>query len=672
MPYGKKLNQKQFETRFRSRYGNLYDLSQAIYLSARKKLRIGCATHGHFAATPDELFQTDRLDACPHCSRTKRLEKLRKKNCEEFFAKARAKYGDAFSFEDAVYTDSQSPIKITCKEHGSFLRAPVRFLRGITCPKCGENRRNNSRRLSLEQVLDRLKETHWAALSFKIDNYLNNRQTIEVACEVHGKFISTVGNLLSGKGCKKCGDISSGKKRTLSTKQWIEQAKQLHGNTYDYSLTTYEGAHNKVTLLCQKHGEFQIRASNHIHKKQGCRRCAQPNASAKTKIATIRKARVSAEQFLKRFEEQHPDGLLSIQIEEYTNMHSKITVTCRLHGSFKALPSNLVRKTGCPKCASEIAGDKRRISQTTFVKRCQKAHGNIYNYDLVDYTTMAQKVTIVCPIHGAWEAIAANHVQGKSGCPVCDRTKTKDRFASINRISKSVFFARCEAIHSGKYDYSQADFTGVTEKILVICKEHGAFKQLANSHLSGKGCPKCGILTRAIKATSTREDLLKHFRSVHGDRYDYLLPERIKFTDKAEIVCEEHGLFRQLVKSHFEGKGCPKCSLSKGETAVALFLERCGLEFEVEFAVTSTAKGNPMRFDFHIPSLKTLIEFDGHHHFQPVNFGGTSDEKAEHNFKLVKQRDKRKTEWAQVNGFRLIRIKYDENVEQRLLKEFSQ
>ena len=76
-----------------------------------------------------------------------------------------------------------------------------------------------------------------------------------------------------------------------------------------------------------------------------------------------------------------------------------------------------------------------------------------------------------------------------------------------------------------------------------------------------------------------------------------------------------------------------------------------------------------MRFDFVIPSQKILIEFDGQHHFQPVKFGGMSDQKAKANLIKVKARDQEKNTWAKRNDYQLIRINYDENVNEKLMKE---
>jgi hypothetical protein len=46
-------------------------------------------------------------------------------------------------------------------------------------------------------------------------------------------------------------------------------------------------------------------------------------------------------------------------------------------------------------------------------------------------------------------------------------------------------------VHGNTYDYSLVKYTATKEKIDIICKEHGVFSQVYNSHKRGQGCKKC-------------------------------------------------------------------------------------------------------------------------------------------------------------------------------------
>lgn len=37
---------------------------------------------------------------------------------------------------------------------------------------------------------------------------------------------------------------------------FIEEARKVHGDKYDYSKVEYKRAHDKMCIICSKHGEF--------------------------------------------------------------------------------------------------------------------------------------------------------------------------------------------------------------------------------------------------------------------------------------------------------------------------------------------------------------------------------------------------------------------------------
>jgi len=62
--------------------------------------------------------------------------------------------------------------------------------------------------------------------------------------------------------------------RRLTTEEFVEKAKAVHGNRYDYSSVSYVNAHTKVTIICLDHGPFPQTPHAHIHNKSGCPVCA--------------------------------------------------------------------------------------------------------------------------------------------------------------------------------------------------------------------------------------------------------------------------------------------------------------------------------------------------------------------------------------------------------------
>lgn len=127
------------------------------------------------------------------------------------------------------------------------------------------------------------------------------------------------------------------------------------------------------------------------------------------------------------------------------------------------------------------------------------------------------------------------------------------------RKTTSEFLKQAKLVHGDKWDYSKTDYVTARDKIIVICRLHGEFKQLPNSHLKGKGCPLCTRIIVNSKNTRSIQDFIEMANKVHENKYRY---ENVVYDGsfcKVTIVCPEHGEFRQTPASHMQGIGCPDC-----------------------------------------------------------------------------------------------------------------
>jgi len=88
------------------------------------------------------------------------------------------------------------------------------------------------------------------------------------------------------------------------------------------------------------------------------------------------------------------------------------------------------------------------------------------------------------------------------------------------KITTDIFIERSKIIHGDKYDYSLVNYEKSIKKVIVICPTHGEFTQTSNTHLSGKGCPKCGITSTANKLSLSTEEFIEKAKAVHGDKYN--------------------------------------------------------------------------------------------------------------------------------------------------------
>ena len=194
-----------------------------------------------------------------------------------------------------------------------------------------------------------------------------------------------------------------------------------------------------------------------------------------------------------------------------------------------------------------------------------------------------------------------------------------------------------------KNDYNLVD---------IICNEHGVFNQRVSNHMNlGDGCPKCvGV------GKWNTDFLIEEFKKVHLDTFDYSKVLFENTNKKVNIICKEHGEFKQNIHKHLNGQGCRYCVFkSKGEEIVKLHLEEINIKYIRQKYFETLRYVNPLSFDFYLPDYNTCIEFDGEQHHKSVKwFGG------EEGFKLNKERDNCKNIWCLENNIKLIRIKYNE------------
>lgn len=105
---------------------------------------------------------------------------------------------------------------------------------------------------------------------------------------------------------------------------------------------------------------------------------------------------------------------------------------------------------------------------------------------------------------------------------------------------------------------------------------------------------------------------------------------------------------------------------STGEEKIAQWLTNHAIDYTTQQSFKTLRNKHPLRFDFFIISMNVCIEFDGKQHYHPIEHWG-----GEERLKEYKMRDMIKTQWCKENGIYLIRIRYDENVAQRLAEEMT-
>ena len=310
---------------------------------------------------------------------------------------------------------------------------------------------------SNEQFIEDAKKVHGDKYDYSKVDYKGSFEKIKIICKEHGMFEQTPHTHLRGGGCPKCGIISSTEKKVSNTSEFIEKAKQVHGNKYDYSKVEYVNAHKKVCIICQEHGEFWQRPSNHLN-GDGCPVCRYSKISNKTKK--------SNEKFIKESKLIHGDKYDYSKVE-YINNHTKVCIICPEHGEFWQLPNNHLKGCGCPSC-----GGNKKYTLDTFIEKAKKVHGNKYDYSKVNYINCNTKVCIICPEHGEFWQSPACHVIRHYGCPICDESHLERDVRELLNENNINFIQEYNEKWLGK---QFADFYLPKENIIIECQGEGHF-----------------------------------------------------------------------------------------------------------------------------------------------------------------------------------------------------
>lgn len=234
----------------------------------------------------------------------------------------------------------------------------------------------------------------------------------------------------------------------------------------------------------------------------------------------------------------------------------------------------------------------------------------------------------------------------------------------MKKLNTQEFIERAKQKHGDYYDYSKVEYEKACIKVVIGCPYHGEWLQRPNDHLTGYGCPTCKFEKLATLKRSNKEQFIEKAQQIHGTTYNYNDVDYKNAVTKVKIYCFHHGYFWCTPDKHLYGIGCTKCShgTSRGELRIQKYLDDINVYYEREQRFEGLCGATPnsrLRYDFFLPNHNLLIEYDGEHHFYPINTKGKlSPKNITHKHLATIENDKKKTEYAKRNGYQLLRIPY--------------
>ena len=233
----KKQTQEDFISDCIEQHKSFYSYQNTIYNGATGTIIVTCPIHGDFTIRAN-LHRSGA--GCQKCSGKY------KKTTESFIAEAKLIHGEEFDYSEVVYKNNKTPVKVTCNKGHTTYVIPQNHLNGSKCCVCSGNYR-----WSQEEFIAKCIAVHNGFYTYEKTKYTGSSDRVTITCSIHGDFVQQAYMHYSGQGCPKC------KGHNKTTEDFIVEARQVHGESYDYSKSIYVGSKTKLIVTCKKHGDFE-------------------------------------------------------------------------------------------------------------------------------------------------------------------------------------------------------------------------------------------------------------------------------------------------------------------------------------------------------------------------------------------------------------------------------
>ncbi len=316
---------------------------------------------------------------------------------------------------------------------------------------------------------------------------MNNK--IKIICVKHNHLFEQLASahLKKKNGCFYC--VSN----KMDTKKFIEKSKSIWKDKYNYDMVNYIDRKTPITLVCNEHNHiFEQEIGSHFRKNKGCKFCS--NVKSDTS------------KFIEKSKSIWKD-FWDYSMVNYLGSNESVTLICKKHNHiFEQKVSNHLRgANNCKYCNSKSTDD--------FIEESKAVWGEKFDYSLVEYKKSNITIKLICKQHNyLFEQKPYLNLQKQCGCKICNSYTTED------------FIKKANVVHNNLYDYSLTRYIKSNQKVEIRCITHDyVFKQVANNHLKGNGCPICN--------TSQGEKMIKKI-------LDYLkidCVQQMKFDDCKDI-----------------------------------------------------------------------------------------------------------------------------------------
>ena len=187
---------------------------------------------------------------------------------EEMIERYKKAHGDTYDYSLAEYTGSRNKVKIICPIHGLFEQTPKSHYKH-GCRRCSQKSNGDKvKPMSYDTFLEKSNIIHNNKYDYSLVDYKKNSIKVKIICPTHGVFKQTPAIHLKGSSCPKC----FSDKMTMKQEDFVERAKIVHNNKYDYSLVEYDTCFKNIKIKCPEHGVYIQVANDHLRGSE-CSKC---------------------------------------------------------------------------------------------------------------------------------------------------------------------------------------------------------------------------------------------------------------------------------------------------------------------------------------------------------------------------------------------------------------
>lgn len=348
-----------------------------------------------------------------------------------------------------------------------------------------------------------------------------------------------------------------------TNEQFLLELKGVNPNTIP--LESYSRANEKILVECCVCGNQWKSTPNNLLHGRGCKKCATKD------VHDLQ--RKGNEKFINELSVVDPT--INV-LDEYTGGDSKILVECKVCGNqWSPQAKSLLRGNGCPKCGLARRVIKQTKTNESFLEEIKNINPNIIV--IGKYVNSNTKIKVKCVICGhEWEAFP-NNLLRDHGCAEC----AKNTIAEKKACSPEEFSLKLQTINP---NILQLETYSKGRNHLKVCCSICGYKwsPVAQSLLSGRGCPKCAQIIKANKLkrshSSFVEDVIKINPKIE------ILGKYVSSEKSVRTKCSICGYEWEPKPSVLlSGGGCPKCAgnLKKSQEQVICEIEKVNPNIKV-------------------------------------------------------------------------------------------